>query len=193
MSQADAGMTPAIVELKTRARLRLNALRRGPGAAAPSAGPQADAGPAAAGIRLRDCLDAVARDLGFAHWEHARSVLGGLAAPGDDLGTFWHAPHSGILLNEWFARLDEARAAVQRQPAAFLLPYRRQFVVVQADFVRELGLDPADAAWEAIARDLVRGYGTPAWQALARRRMDAPAATFEPGARRRHAQAAAGE
>jgi hypothetical protein len=159
-------MTAAVTELKTRARFRLNGARR-------------DNGATAADLKLRDCLQQVARDVGFQHWEHARRVLGGLAAPGEDLGTFWHAPRSGILLNEWFARAAEAHAAHQRQPAAFLLPYRRQFVLVQADFVRELGVDPRHPAWQGIGNDLVRGYGSPAWLALADARLRAPPDTFE--------------
>lgn len=159
-------MTALLAELKIRARLRINALRRN---AADGAGTD---------LRLRDCLTLVAREVGFAHWEHARVVLGGFAQAGADMGSFWHAPRTGSLLNEWFAHRDEARAALLRQPASFLLPYRRQFVVVQADFVRELGIDPAADAWTAIDHDLDRGYGTPSWQALAWDRLHAPRATF---------------
>lgn len=146
----------ALDELKVRARLARNA-------GAP---------------RLRDGLHEAARSAGFADWEHARRVLDGLAAPGDDMGTFWHAPRTGILLNEWFAHLGEARAAHARQPLAFLLPYRRQFMVVQADFIRELVLDPADPLWVEIRRDAVSGHGSPAWRALCAQRIRAPRATF---------------
>lgn len=149
-------------ELKVRARVRLNQARKADDSEA----------------KLRDYLNEVAREVGFAHWEHARQVLGGLAATGDDLGSFWHAPRTGILLNEWFAHYEQAQAALARQRAAFLLPYKRQFMVVQADFVRELGVDPADPAWDAIGHDAVRGYGTPAWQQLAWQRVRAPRETF---------------
>jgi hypothetical protein len=159
-------MNALVTELKTRARVRLNGARR----EEPAGG---------ADLKLRDCLQQVAREVGFQHWEHARRVLGGLAAPGDDIGTFWHAPRSGILLNEWFARPGEAEAVHQRQPAAYLLPYRRQFMLVQADFVQELGLDPLHPAWQAMGRDLVRGYGSAAWLALAEVRLRAPRGTFE--------------
>jgi hypothetical protein len=160
-------MTGLVTELKTRARVRLNGVRRNGDAAA------------AADLKLRDCLQQVAREVGFQHWEHARRVLGGLAAPGDDMGTLWHAPRTGVLLNEWFARAAEAHAAHQRQPAGFLLPYRRQFMLVQADFVRELGVDPRHPAWQGIGHDLVRGYGSAAWLALAGARLRAPRDTFE--------------
>jgi hypothetical protein len=164
MTAADAN--PLLVELKVRARLRVNAARR----AAP--------GPQEGGLRLRDALNAVAREVGFQHWEQARRVLGGLAQPGEDMGTFWHAPRTGILLNEWFADIQQARAAHARQPRAFLLPYRRQFMVVQADFVQELGVDPDHPAWDAVGRDLVRGCGSAGWLALADQRIRAPRTGF---------------
>lgn len=153
-------MTAAVEELKVRARVRLNTARR--------AGE--DAG------RLRDLLHDVARDVGFEHWDHARRVLGGEAAPGEDVGTFWHAPRCHSLLNEWHA--DAARARAALDAGRYLLPYRRQFMVVQADFIRELGLDPGDAAWQATHHDLVAGYGSPAWAALCAARVRAPAQTF---------------
>lgn len=68
-------MTTLLTELKTRARLSLNAARR----------EQPE-------LRLRDCLHQAARDVGFAHWDHGRRILGGQAVPGDDMGTFWRAP-----------------------------------------------------------------------------------------------------
>ncbi|MBP6404096.1 MAG: hypothetical protein KA335_00440 [Ramlibacter sp.] len=148
-------MSALIDELKTRARLRLNAARHA-----------GDGQP-----RLRDCLTRVARDAGFVHWDHARLVLGGLAAPGSDMGTFWHTHGTGVLLNQWFARVDEARAVQQADPGAFLLPYRRQFMLVQDDFIREIGCDPAHPAWRELSRDAVRGYASAAWTAVAMQRL----------------------
>lgn len=157
-------MTALLDELKIRARLGLKAAR------------QVEAGDA--GLRLRHCLNQAARDAGFAHWEHARAVLGGMAAPGDDMGTFWHAPRTGILLNLWLARYAQARAALEADPAAFLLPYRRQFMVVQADFIRELGMDGEHPAWAETAHDLVAAYGSEAWLMLAAQRLKAPRSSF---------------
>ena len=148
--------TPAIDELKTRARLRLNRARADEPA-----------------LQLRDCLVAVARDVGFADWEHARRVLGGSARNGNDLGTFWYAPRCATLLNEWFSEYGQARESLERSRGSFLLPYARQFVVVLDDFVRELGMDPAQPAWAECGRDLVVGYGTPAWQRLCADRLRA--------------------
>lgn len=157
-------MTALLDELKTRARLGLNAARR----------EQADS----TGMRLRHCLNQAAREVGFAHWEHARAVLGGLATREDDMGTFWHAPRTGMLLNLWLARYEEARAALEADLRAYLLPYRRQFMVVQADFIQELGVDANHPAWAETNHDLVAAYGGDAWLVLAGQRLRAPRSSF---------------
>ena len=159
-------MTALLTELKTRARLQLNA-----------------AGDAQPELRLRDCLQQAARDVGFAHWEQARRALGALAVPGDDMGTFWHAPRCDSLLTAWFADYGDARTALAAMQAAVLLPYRRQFMVVNPPFVHELGLDPADPAWAGAQRDLVRAYGTGSWLALGMQRLKAPRSSFSSSAR----------
>lgn len=153
-----------IEELKVRARVRLNQARREG---------QASASP------LRAQLQRAAQEVGFAHWDQARQVLSGRASQDDDMGCFWHAPRTGILLHHWFARHDEASAVLTQLPSGFLLPYRRQCFIAQSPFIQALGVDAADPAWQALGHDLVRGYGTPAWQHLARQRVRAPLATFE--------------
>lgn len=159
-------------ELKVRARVRLNRARREGTADART---------------LRDHLHGAAREIGFVHWEHARQVLSGEAAPADDMGNFWHAPKTGLLLHHWFAHHDEAKAVFALQRHGFLLPYRRQCFIVQAPFIEALGLDAADPAWQAIDHDLITGYGTPAWEHLAARRIRAPLASFEPRLSSAHA------
>lgn len=152
-------MSRLIEELKTRARLRLNAHRRAGG------GDE---------LRLRECLLEVAHDAGFAHWDHARHVLGGLAGPGEDHGTFWYAPRCAALLSPWFARHDEARQVQQHQGmAGVLLPYRRQFILAGPDFLVELGLDPDSPLWADAGFDLVSSAGSAAWEALAWQRLRA--------------------
>lgn len=157
-------MSAAVEELKVRARVRLNAARRAGGEG-----------------KLREQLHEVAREVGFTQWDHARRVLSGAAAPGEDFGTFWHAPRTSSFLNEWFADVAQAQAALARSRAGVLLPYKRQFVLVPPDFLRELGLDPRDPAFTDAGRDLMRAYGSPAWQALAAQRVRAPRSSFEGG------------
>ena len=171
-------MTAALDELKIRARVRLTRERRAGGAVTEATAGRAQ-DPAQRAPRLRDGLHEAAREVGFQHWDHARRVLGGQAAPGDDHGAFWHAPRCDTLLNLWFADLARAREGWQAAGArAVLLPFRRQFVVVQAPYLRELGLDPADPLWEQAGRDLVAAYGSPAWAALCLARLRAADARF---------------
>ncbi|WP_235505285.1 hypothetical protein [Acidovorax sp. Leaf160] len=154
-----------VEELKVRARVRLNRARREDPGTAQTLGAH---------------LQTVAREVGFLHWEHARRVLGGAAAPDTDMGDFWHVPRTGLLLHSWFARHGEAAAALTGQPDGFLLPYRRQCFIVSAPFIEALGLAAADPAWQALGRDMVAGYGTPAWRHLAWQRIRAPLPTFQP-------------
>jgi len=75
----------------------------------------------------------------------------------------------------------EARAALDAGRGLFLLPYRRQLIVVDADFIVEIGLDPADPAWAVLQRDLAAGYASEAWATLAFQRIKAPRSTFASG------------
>jgi len=162
MSRSDEAPASALlVELKTRARLQLKALR-----------------PEQPELMLRQCLNQAAVNVGFAHWDQARQVLGGAARPGDDMGSFWHAPACDTLLNAWFARHADAVTALAAKPGSVLLPYRRQFVVAAEPYIRELGLDPRDPAWAAAGHDLVRTYGSEAWSALAWQRLKATRESF---------------
>lgn len=54
-------------------------------------------------------------------------------------------------------------------------------MVVNDNFIHELGLDPLEAAWTDTQRDLVRAYGTGAWLTLAFQRVKAPQSTFAAG------------
>jgi len=165
-------MNALIAELKTRARLRLNALKRVPAAnVAEPLSMTVRAEHLSSTHRLRDSLNLVARDVGFQTWEQALQVLSGKAEPGDDMGSFWHAPRCTGLLNHWFASHEQAREALATSDQRVLVPYRRQFVVVDGNYVRELGMTIDDDAWRRAGRDLVRAYGSEAWVALCRQRL----------------------
>lgn len=172
-------MNACIVELKTRARIALKALRAGDDAlvrrAARVSGAPAYVPPE---WQLRHALALAAQAVGFRHWEHARSVLGGEAHAGDDMGRFWHAPACETLLNHWFARYDEAAAFQQETPAATLLTYGRQFVVVGADYLREIGVGQALPEAAAERFDAVRAYGSDRWLQWCEARLRAPAGTW---------------
>lgn len=176
---ADPSLSPCIIELKTRARLGLNALNSGDTTlldrAAQVSGVRMATPPA---WKLRHALALVARSVGFRSWEQARKVLSGQAHAGDDMGTFWHAPRCSSLLNHWFANHDEASACLRSAPGHVLLPYRRQFVVVGEPYLRELGLNAALPAEQADGLDLLARYGDGLWQSLCTTRLHAPDSTW---------------
>lgn len=162
-------------EIKVRARLLLNALRRaGPDAilfarsvSASRRWPEPDQ------WTLTHCMNLVSARAGFDHWDHARRVLGGQAAAGEDVGTLWYSEACGAMTNQWFAHYGEALAILGTDASLYLLPYRRQYVLVDRYFIEALGLDPSSAEWSEAGRDLVRGYASPAWNALALNRLKA--------------------
>ncbi|MCB9615686.1 MAG: hypothetical protein H6722_24915 [Sandaracinus sp.] len=99
--------------------------------------------------RRRHALSAVARELGAHGWSHLCAVL-----RGEDVDDFGEALHQHGHWHVWSASYEEA-VAIRAEHGGFLLPYRHQFFVADADYVRELGLDPDDPDWVAIGRDWV--------------------------------------
>jgi hypothetical protein len=121
---------------------------------------------AAREVQRKHCLAAVAREAGFASWEHALRVLDeegpvGRGGEGEaDFGTTLYGAQSGAHLNHWFASYDEAHA-YHRQASTpsdprYLLAYKRHFFVVDRHFIEGLGLDGSDRDWQAIGWDWAR-------------------------------------
>ena len=162
-------------EIKVRARLLLNALRReNPNAIATARSVAATRRWAQPGTwTLTHCMNIVSAQAGFDHWDHARRVLGGDAIIGVDVGTLWYDHACGALTNQWFANYPEARAILDADPSLYLLPYRRQYVLADRYFIELLGIDPSIRPWDELGRDLVCGYAGPAWNALALQRLRA--------------------
>ncbi len=155
-------MNALVSELKTRARMRLNAVRKGGLLIVP---------PRKGPWRLRDALTLVAREAGFLNWAHALRVLSGHAQPGDDMGTLWHSRECHHFMSHWFADRARAEVFLVQSPHSVLLPYRRQFVGVDAHYLLALGVPLDDAAWQPVGRNLVAAYGGSAWQALCHKRL----------------------
>ncbi|MCA9609539.1 MAG: hypothetical protein KC619_28265 [Myxococcales bacterium] len=119
-----------------------------------------------AAVRRRHCLAAVAKELGFRSWPHAKAVLEGIET--EDLGELMHRTSGGAYWNIWSASYDEA-TSIRRDHGGWLLAYRRQFLIVDEHFIEHLGLDPEDEDWARIGRDWVRPADRAAWTRLASR------------------------
>jgi hypothetical protein len=171
-SSVNAATEKLLAELKVRARIRLNSL----GDADPAIVKHAQwiskrrRWPLPPEWKLHHAFNIVAAELGFRDWEHARVVLSGLAKRGDDLGGFWHDFGCEALFNHWFARYDEAKQ-LQTQGDYWLFPYGKQFIVVDAHYVRAIKLDPESDLWPPVQRDLASSYGSDGWRALCAARL----------------------
>lgn len=170
----DAPRDP-ISEIKTRARLLINALRRDDAGAHQLARTLCAKGRWSEPEEwtLGHCRNLESVRAGFDNWEHARHVLEGHAAPISNAGSFWYADACRAMTNQWLAHYAEAEAILRADASLYLVPYRLQFVLVDRYFVEALGLDPDASEWSELRRDLVAGYGGTAWRTLALKRLDA--------------------
>ena len=100
----------------------------------------------------------------------SEDLLAGRLEPGDDHGDLWYEVATDVFLNHWCSTYDEARQVLASQ-GGYLLPYRRQFVVVERGYVKVLGLDPDDPAWEAVGHDLAKPADLAAYRELVTARL----------------------
>jgi hypothetical protein len=108
-------------------------------------------------VQRKHCLAVVAREVGFTSWAHALEVLRGDAAHSDFGTLLYDAEACRGMLNAWFSEHYQARAHLvarrERGEKVFLLPYKRQFVVVDSDFIEALGFDADESDWTLLDHD----------------------------------------
>ncbi|MDV7338384.1 hypothetical protein RYZ26_02165 [Terasakiella sp. A23] len=127
---------------------------------------------AAQDLRRKTCLNQIAKQVGFIDWNHAKITLSGMSTPDSDMGKMWYSGQCTALLNNWFADYDEAQIYLAENPDMYLLPYKRQFMVVKDDFIKVIGLDQdCDEYWKKVNNNLVAAYGSNAWHELVWRRI----------------------
>ena len=120
-------------------------------------------------VRLKHALTVVAAEADFASWAQLKSLCERDVVPATTPPM--HVSRMDSMLNAWFADHAEAREARQRH-GGFLLPYKRQFFVCEAEGIRLLGLDPDDPDWARIGFDFAQPEDTDAWARLAQRRWE---------------------
>lgn len=103
-------------------------------------------------VQRRHALALVAREQGFTAWGQLTAVLAGQSE--GDFGTALYGPECYGHWNIWSASYEEARG-IREEHGGYLLPYKRQFLIVERSFIDSLGLDPDDPDWQAIGRDWV--------------------------------------
>ncbi|MCU6435606.1 hypothetical protein LPB67_17645 [Undibacterium sp. Jales W-56] len=174
-------MKQASDELKTRARILLNALEKQTPAAMLRVQQLSKRArrPVPASYSLQLCLNLVAIEVGFRSWEHARIVLQGEAKSGDDMGQFWYDDKlCSVFMNAWFVEYEVARAFVQVRADRFLLPYGTQFVVVEPPYLSAIGVEIDTPRWRTAGHDLMASYGSIDWQVFVNQRLLATRGAF---------------
>jgi hypothetical protein len=86
--------------------------------------------------------------------------------------TLWYPRTLDVFLNRWFASYEDARESL-RSEGGYLLPYRHQFFVCQAEAIRAMGLEPDDPDWERINFDGARPVDAEAYERLHEKRAQA--------------------
>jgi hypothetical protein len=128
---------------------------------------------ARAQIRLKHALAVIAAEQGQPSWRALKEAVEPNAqAPGAaevKPGREMYARGLDVLLNRWFARYEDARAA-REQEGGWLLPFDKQFFICEAEGIRVLGLDPDDPDWALIGWDWVQPQDQAAWLRLKQKR-----------------------
>jgi hypothetical protein len=102
------------------------------------------------GYQRKDCLTMIAAEFGFPNWPTTKAAISGVGEVAD-FGTLLY-PAGGGHINLWYKSYEEARAIGK----GYLLPYKKQFLVVDRYFIESLGLDPDDEDWQKIGYDWAR-------------------------------------
>ena len=71
----------------------------------------------------------------------------------------------GGYLNQWFANYTEAKS-YQQSNGGFILPFKNQFFICDADYIVNLGFDAEDPDWALIGYDWAHPGNKEAWQRL---------------------------
>lgn len=114
-------------------------------------------------VQRKHALAVIAREQGHASWAELKQALGE-APPRLDTEAFF-AKNRGAFLNRWFPTHAEAHESL-RALGGFLFPFREQFFICEAGFLRALGVDVTDADWERIGFDWVEPLDTAARERL---------------------------
>ncbi len=121
--------------------------------------------PKADEYKLKHSLHLVAYEKGFANWPMALGYLSGDSRKEAECGSFWHSNRCTPLLNHWFADYGQAKQFLSENKDHILVPYRRQFIVADYNYLAAIGFSDADhEIWHLMSGDLVEGYGTPHWE-----------------------------
>lgn len=102
------------------------------------------------GVKRKHALAVIALEKGFQTWADLKCQLPFIR---------------GGFLNHWFVNYIEAKS-YQKENGGFLLPYKNQFFVCDADYINHLGLNASDQDWKLIDFDWVNPKSKSSWRKL---------------------------
>ena len=109
-----------------------------------------------ANIKRKHALAVIATEKGFNSWADLKCQLPFIR---------------GGFLNHWFANYDEAKS-YQQTKGGYLLPFKTQFFICDADYIDNLGFDSKDPDWQLIGFDWIEPDNKSAKQRLYRKWME---------------------
>lgn len=84
----------------------------------------------------------------------------------------------GGFLNQWFAIYAEAKS-YQKLNGGFILPFKNQIFICDADYINHLGFDAEDQDWKLIEYDWICPANQDAWHRLYKKWMKIQDASHE--------------
>ena len=100
-------------------------------------------------IKLKHALQLIAIENGFNSWLELKIQINFIV---------------GGYLNLWFANYPEAKK--QLNEGGFLLPYKKQFFICDANYIKQIGFDLDDPDWKKINYDWAQPSNNEAWERL---------------------------
>lgn len=122
-------------------------------------------------VKLKHCLTLIAWQLGFSNWHFAQEVLSGKynIKNSIDMGSFSYPDSATGFINEWFTDYQQAKKAqLNKANLKYLLPYKKQFILVGEDYIKLFKIEQTLAPlWRIIDYDMVASYNSSEWDQLA--------------------------
>lgn len=122
-------------------------------------------------IKLKHCQFLVSKQLGFDNWHHAQEMLSGRLplTKQVNMGAIFYNHACDAMMNLWFADYQQAKEVLAKKPeSSWLLPYKKQFVVVNQHYLSLLKLDNENIQLSHhLQHDFYQGYNTDIWDKLA--------------------------
>ena len=169
----------ALEEYKTQASILLKQLRSDDTAAAPKAALRFQQLPhflnqsaidiiKSRQVKLKHALTVIAQEHDFDSWVDFKRHLerkDKLAERRESYYTLLYPPQAARFVLEWHANYEIASTELSRS-GGYLLPYKKQFFICEAEYIAELGLDPDDPDWELIGYNWIHPADQSAWERL---------------------------